>query len=264
MTHDGALAEVIVRAHGSVSTAAHAYAHDKIADLGKFASGPVLFAKVDLVAYTDPARQRPAFAKAELDVNGQMVRAHAAATTMFEAVDALESRLRERVERRAHRQEAKHLRHRDGPHEWHHGDPREQRPSSFPRPVEEREIVRRKTFAVEEMTPEEAVFDLEQLDHDFYLFRNLDTGQDNLLCRAADRGYELLEPSPPSLSEPSLDIRPSTVRPTAMTVDAAVEVLDLGDLPFVFFLDPATGRGSLIYRRYDGHYGLIDAAADPD
>jgi len=25
----------------------------------------------------------------------------------------------------------------------------------------------------------------------------------------------------------------------------------------VFFVEPTTGRGNVVYRRYDGHYGLI-------
>jgi Sigma 54 modulation/S30EA ribosomal protein C terminus len=28
--------------------------------------------------------------------------------------------------------------------------------------------------------------------------------------------------------------------------------------PFVFFANPDTGHASLLYHRYDGHYGLID------
>ena len=27
---------------------------------------------------------------------------------------------------------------------------------------------------------------------------------------------------------------------------------------FLFFENAATGRGSVLYRRYDGHYGLIE------
>jgi hypothetical protein len=36
----------------------------------------------------------------------------------------------------------------------------------------------------------------------------------------------------------------------------------LGDgwLPFVFYTDQDTGRGSLLYRRYDGGLGLVTAA----
>jgi len=84
---------LVVHGHGRVSPAAHSYAHRKISGLDKFAGGPVLFAKVDLIAHPDPARGRGALAKAEFDVNGRMVRAHAEARTMHAAIDELESRL---------------------------------------------------------------------------------------------------------------------------------------------------------------------------
>jgi ribosome-associated translation inhibitor RaiA len=256
--------DVVVHAEGAVGDEERAYARDKIADVGRFVSGPVLFAKVDLVVHADPARERPAFAKAELDVNGQMVRANAAATTVVEAIDLLEARLRERAERHAHHRESQHLRHRGDEHEWHHGDLTEYPARYFPRPVDERQIVRRKTFAVSDVTPEEAVLDLEQLDHDFYLFRNVATHEDNVLSRVGERRYELIEPSP-AVSSHDLGegISPSTVRPGTMRVDEAVGMLDLADLPFLFFLDPATRHGSIVYRRYDGNYGLITTDAPP-
>ncbi|MGW7355186.1 sigma 54 modulation/S30EA ribosomal C-terminal domain-containing protein [Streptomyces sp. NPDC054802] len=43
-------------------------------------------------------------------------------------------------------------------------------------------------------------------------------------------------------------------------VDEAVQRLHLTGLPFVFFRDTGTGRGSVLYHRYDGHYGLITPA----
>ncbi|MFI8458033.1 sigma 54 modulation/S30EA ribosomal C-terminal domain-containing protein [Kitasatospora sp. NPDC085464] len=45
-----------------------------------------------------------------------------------------------------------------------------------------------------------------------------------------------------------------------LTVAEAVSRLDLTGLPFVFFTDTATGRGNVLYHRYDGHYGLITPA----
>jgi hypothetical protein len=41
-------------------------------------------------------------------------------------------------------------------------------------------------------------------------------------------------------------------------VDAARAVLDLSDAPFVFYVDPSDDRGRVLYRRYDGHYGLVE------
>jgi ribosome-associated translation inhibitor RaiA len=256
--------EVIVQARGEVSRAERAYARNRVERLLSLAPGSVLFARVDLTAHADPARDRPAFAKAELDVNGRLVRAHVAAATMLEAVDALEARLRLRLERFAHHEEAKHLRFRGGgEHEWKHGDSAASRPSYFPRPVEERELVRHKTFAVGEMIPDEAVLDLELLDHDFYLFKNRETGEDNVVARSEGSGYELLEPSATcSLGETAVPIRHSAIRPPRMSAEEAIQLLDLGGAPFVFFVDPDQHKGHVLYRRYDGHYGLIDPAED--
>ena len=251
--------EVVVRARGDVSTAERAYAQTKIGRLSRLAWGPTLFASVDLTLHADAARERPASAKGELDVNGLVVRAHVAASTMFEAVDLLEARLRDRLERFAHHEEAKHLRLRGrDEHEWHHGDRAASRPSYFPRPADERELVRTKTFAVDEMTPDEAVFDLELLDHDFYLFKNLETGEDNVIVRSDGSGYELLEPSSTcALGETAAAIKHSGTRPSTMSNEQAIELLELGGLPFLFFIDPDEGRGRVLYHRYDGHYGLI-------
>ena len=254
--------DVVVHAEGKVSAAEKAYAQNKVGRVRKIAPGPVLFARVDLTAHNDPARERPNFAKAELDVNGNLVRARVAASSMLEAIDLLESRLRDRLERFAHHEESKHLRHRD-PSDWHHGDLATSRPPYFPRPVDERQIVRQKTFAVGEMTPDEAAFDLELLDHDFYLFVNLETGEDNVITRAGGAGYELLEPSATcSLADTTAAITHSPIRPTAIAVEGAIEMLDIAGEQFVFFIDPNTHRGRVLYRRYDGHYGLIVAADD--
>lgn len=253
--------EPVVSTRGEVERAAKAYARDKIAHLQKLAPGPVLFAKVDLVAEGDPARERPSVAEAALDVNGQPVRAHVAAGTMFEAVDLLEARLRRRLEQIAERTRSERQRHRE-PREWHHGDLPTRRPAFFPRPVEDREVVRHKTFAVTAVTPDEAVFDMEMLDHDFYLFTNVETGQDNVVFRQEGDGFALIQPTPSTdtLEGCAEPIEASDIVPGRMPLEEAVELLNLGDEPFVFFVDAETERGNVVYRRYDGHYGLITPA----
>jgi ribosome-associated translation inhibitor RaiA len=250
---------VVVQARGRVSVAEREYAHEKIGHLRSLSPGPVLFARVELVQHSDPARERPAFAKAELDVNGRLVRGHVASATMLEAIDLLEARVRVQLERLAHRSESQHVRLRNnGDHEWKHGEWTASRPSYFPRPVEERELVRRKTFAIGEMNPDEAVWDLELLDHDFYLFTNSETLEDNVIARTEGGGYELLEPSgTSSLADTVAPVQHSATRPPTFGIEDATQLLDGGGLPFLFFVDPETGRGQILYRRYDGHYGLI-------
>ncbi|WP_244199895.1 sigma 54 modulation/S30EA ribosomal C-terminal domain-containing protein [Amycolatopsis thailandensis] len=45
-----------------------------------------------------------------------------------------------------------------------------------------------------------------------------------------------------------------------LTTEDAVDRLGLLGLPFLFFLDLERARGNVLYRRYDGRYGLITPA----
>jgi len=40
----------------------------------------------------------------------------------------------------------------------------------------------------------------------------------------------------------------------------AIARLEAAGQPFLFFVNTETGRGNLIYHRYDGHYGLVSPA----
>ncbi len=56
-------------------------------------------------------------------------------------------------------------------------------------------IVRTKHFALKPMPPEEAVLQLELLGHDFYVFRNIETSEVNVVYRRDAGDYGLIEPS---------------------------------------------------------------------
>jgi putative sigma-54 modulation protein len=55
-------------------------------------------------------------------------------------------------------------------------------------------IVRRKQFVVQPMSEEEAVEQMELLNHDFYVFFNPDTKSVNVIYRRRDENYGLLQP----------------------------------------------------------------------
>ncbi|BAS28780.1 hypothetical protein LIP_2951 [Limnochorda pilosa] len=55
-------------------------------------------------------------------------------------------------------------------------------------------IVRTKRFPVRPMSVEEAVMQMEMLDHDFFVFANAETGDINVVYRRRDSGYGLIEP----------------------------------------------------------------------
>jgi putative sigma-54 modulation protein len=59
----------------------------------------------------------------------------------------------------------------------------------------EARIVRTKQFQMKPMSAEEAVLQLELLDHDFYVFTSADTGDINVVYRRRDGDYGLIEPA---------------------------------------------------------------------
>ncbi|MET9883364.1 sigma 54 modulation/S30EA ribosomal C-terminal domain-containing protein [Streptomyces sp. NPDC006430] len=257
--------DVQVETRGGVSAEDTAYARDKVRAVFGQAPGPVLFARVRLTRFANPAMERPVVAQANLDVNGKPARAHVAGVSVTEAADLLRDRLGGVLARMAEHWEARRGRtHSPGAaHEWRHGDEPAHRPGYFPRPAEEREVVRHKAFALAFESPDEAADDLEGLDYGFQLFTDAGSGEDSVLYRSDLEGYRLAQVHPrPDLIGPVAV--PLTVSPAAaprMTVAEARERLDVTGWPFVFFADAESGRGNVLYHRYDGHYGLITPIA---
>jgi ribosome-associated translation inhibitor RaiA len=248
------LPTVVVR--GDVPDAMVAYARSKTVAIADLSRVPILGIEIRLDHHTDPARERPNHVELTIDLDGTPVRAQRSAATMSEAIDRAAERLRRRVEAASERPRARHLRHRDDA-SWHHGDPSSERPEVYPRPIEERELVRRKTIAMHPESIDEAIFDLESLDHDFFLFVHDETGADAVVSR--DHGaYALVQrvPTPEAIERSRADVHPGPP-PLRRTPADAIATLDRTNAPFVFFVDVGTGRGLVTYRRYDGHYGII-------
>lgn len=59
---------------------------------------------------------------------------------------------------------------------------------------EEVKIVRTKKFAVKPMDPEEACIQMELLGHNFYVFRNAETDEVNVVYKRKGNTYGLIEP----------------------------------------------------------------------
>ncbi len=62
-------------------------------------------------------------------------------------------------------------------------------------PVEEMgKVVRVKRFAMKPMTVEDAIMEMELLDHDFFLFHNGETNMHSVVYRRSDGDYGVIEP----------------------------------------------------------------------
>lgn len=245
-----------------VSAGGADYAREKIGHALTFAPEPVLSARVRLTGHRDPAAVNPIIAQANVNLNGRGIRVQVAAATTREAVDLLEARLKERFERIARHWEGIRGRHpAPGPHEWRHdAAPRSPLPY-FPRAVEQREVVRHKSFALDDETCDEAAFDMELMDYDFHLFTESGSRVDSVIYRSGD-DYRLaqLDPQPEAVTQGSVPFTVSPAPAPMTTVKGAIERLELTGWPFVFFRDENRNRGCVLYHRYDGHYGLITPA----
>jgi ribosome-associated translation inhibitor RaiA len=214
---------------GDVPDAMVVYAHEKLLAVVAHASLPVLDVELRLDHHTDPARERSDHVEMTIDLDGTPMRAHGSAPTMAEAVDCAVRRLGRRVDAARERPQSQQLRHRDL-ESWHHGDRPTERAHIHPRPAEDRMLVRRKTFALHAESIEEALYDLETLDHDFFSSPD-ETNGEAVVYRVGD-GYGLMQrlatPEAITRVEIPLELGP---HPASTTLENALAILDETDAP---------------------------------
>lgn len=242
------------------------YAQNKIGGLAHLSRRPVSYARVRLTRRHDPAVRRPVIAQANLDVSGRPVRAQVEAATAQEAVDMLESRLRRQLEHLVERWDVP--RGPDAAPPWRQDDrdargsrslERSGRTGSAPT------ITRRKSYAMAPCTVDEAVTEMELLDYDFHLFTESASGTAAVVYRAGSDGYRVALVAPSLAAEVDPPAGPITISAyplPCLREQDALERLDLLDLPFLFFIDAAQGRASVLYRRFDGDYALLTPAGE--
>jgi putative sigma-54 modulation protein len=168
-----------------VSEAIRSYAEQKLAKLDRQLNDPRV--ELELAVERNPSIAANHVAEATIWTRGPVLRAREASSDMRASIDQLVEKLERQVKR--YRTQGKARRRRaaraNGPAE-----------EAMPVVLDEAEplIVKTKQFTVKPMTPEEAVLQLELIGHDFFVFRNADTGEVNVVYRRRDDNYGLIEP----------------------------------------------------------------------
>jgi len=254
--------EVVTR--GSVAPDMADLARERVAALESSVRQPIISARVVLEEAENPRIARSSRAEGELRLAGSPIRGRVEAENMTQAVHDLTARLREQLRRHADRLVTRQRTPagvEEG--EWRRAAWTPPRPPRSWRPPGEREVVRRKTFALEPMNALQAAADMFSLDHDFYLFHDIDTDADSVVYRRDDGRLGVIAPQ--GVEAPADDIEDIVREPSRyaepLALEDAVSEMDELNHRFLFFVDASTGRGAVLYLRYDGHYGLIEPAA---
>ena len=104
-----------------------------------------------------------------------------------------------------------------------------------------------------------AVAGMDRKGLDFYLFVEEGTGQDSVLYRPGPRRYRLAQVRPDPHRRWNSPVPLTFYRHPAphLTMESAIDRLELSGSPFVFFASFGDHRGRVLYRRPGGGYGLL-------
>jgi ketosteroid isomerase-like protein len=216
---------------------------------------------VRLERHRNPARAQSLTARVHVDRDRHRVVARVSAPTMGEVAAQLEQRLRHQLGEHASRLRALRRRGPASPEgEWRHGDGLTRRSGPPALGDDERLVMVRSTWAGGVEHVDEAIEDLEALDLEVLLFRELHSRGAAVVWRAPE-GYGLRcaqggDPTdgyePPPVAHLDIDPHPFST----MDLDSARTELSMG-APWVVFHHRGTGEPGLLYRRLDGHDGLV-------
>jgi putative sigma-54 modulation protein len=177
--------KVNVRGHNvEVTDALKQYATEKTEKIGKFFDN-IQDTIVELTFNHTSEKTKRQVAQITSWVAGSVVRAEEASEDMYASIDLAI----EKIERQLKKYKEKlHDKHRKEAAEG----------KSFLSEIAHSEehrplIVRTKQFSVKPMTPEEACLQMQLIDHDFFLFKNVETGLANVIYKRKDGNFGLLE-----------------------------------------------------------------------
>lgn len=226
-------------------------------------TGSVSGIRVRLAAHRDPAVHFPVVAQVNLDLGDVPVRAQAQAATAREAMVLLQARLLHQLERASRPVGGDQLGN------WRHPRPSNPRMATYPRPARTCRIVRFKPCVPALIGVDEAVHVMECMDYDFHLFAEVGTAQDSVVYRAGPAEYRLAQvrPDPEHLATHAVVVTCYDRAAPRLGTDMAVDLFGMTEVPFLFFVPtdaPADSTvdpeaGGVLYRRFDGHYGLISS-----
>jgi putative sigma-54 modulation protein len=186
--------ELIVKSrNGKVSERQRAYIEEKLNKLGRYLDQ---ISKLTVEIAEEQHRNEGIVHRAQVTLVGEhgiLLRAEQRAADLYSAVDVVHDNLQRQIKRYKDKHWRRGKLRRQG------GEIVESAPEGLTNATDDTEdqrprIVRTKEFQVKPMFSDEAVEQMELLGHDFFVFRDAETNQINVLYRREDGNYGLIVP----------------------------------------------------------------------
>jgi len=168
-----------------VSDQIRSYAEEKLGKLDRLVNDPTRV-ELELAVEKNPSIHDSQVAEATVWTKGPVLRAREASADMKASIDQLVDKLERQVKRYREKRRVAPRRHADAA-----------LPEAATLEAEETgpAVVKTKQFAVKPMMPDEAVLQLELIGHDFFVFRNAESEEINVVYRRREGNYGLIEPT---------------------------------------------------------------------
>ena len=163
----------------AITQALRRYAEEKVGRLQKYLEQ---ITSAHIVLSVEKYRQ---IAEVTLRVRDLTIRGEESTTDMYSSIDLVV----EKLERQLQKYKGKILHHASRSNKMFGGKtsgPEEEAPP----------VVKTKRFAIKPATVDEAILQMDLLGHNFFVFRNAQTDEINVLYRRQDGNYGLIEPEP--------------------------------------------------------------------
>jgi putative sigma-54 modulation protein len=177
-----------------ITDAIHEYVHQKIEKAVSHFQNLTTEVDVHLSVARNPRINPKQTAEVTIYANGAVVRAEESSENLYASIDLVANKIARQLRK-----------YKEKRHEKKHAPVKtvealseqpvapslvnDERSPSLPE-----QVVRMKYFAMPPMTVEQALEQLELVDHDFYMFRNAETGDINVIYERNHGGYGVIQP----------------------------------------------------------------------
>lgn len=175
-----------------ITDAIHEYVHQKIEKAVSHFQNLTTEVDVHLSVARNPRITPKQIAEVTIYANGAVVRAEESTENLYASIDMVADKIARQLRKYKEKRQDKvqsAVKTTDALHQESVASTLINRTPELPT-----EVIRTKYFAMPPMTVQEALEQLELVDHDFYMFLNAETGEINVIYERNHGGYGVIQP----------------------------------------------------------------------